>query len=78
MMKGKRTELIEWLFIAVLFAPVTTLAQLKLHQRNFPLFVVLCMLIVSAVMIGYYCYCRHAGKNSGQPEEPADASDKQG
>ena len=62
MQMKKRTEGLEWVFIAALIIRVIILGKMKLHQRNLAQFLIISLICVVAVLTGYFLFCKSAHK----------------
>lgn len=55
---NKPNQLIEWVFIALMFLPVIIMGRLRLHQQNLALFLILSIVLITLVTLAYLHYCR--------------------
>ena len=68
-MKKYKDTIIQWLFIVLTIVPTLIMAKMRLHHRNFGLFVVLSVIAVAIVWFGYFVYLKKIKYEINSDEE---------
>ena len=68
-MSERKDNMIQWVFVAMLFVPTFIFAEMRLHHRNFALFVLLSVICTGFVWFAYFAYLKKTGYQIEEEEE---------